>query len=207
MSRPTTPAGEDILPEAMNTEEPTQEVAKAPEEDAPAAKAKRAKALDTIVREPGKSVLPFSRVQKILKVDKDLPMVQREAAFLISLATENFVMRFSEAIQRNAGREGRATVQGKDVVTTVRRAEEFAFLEELFPWSSLEAAAKRKPKALQEKEKDKETRPPTMLDQFVSKPAGDDGEDMDEEDVPLSMNIVTNEDGTLSMGPAESEPS
>ncbi len=46
-----------------------------------------------------------------------------------------------------------------------------------------------------------------MLDQFVSKPAGDDGEDMDEEDVPLSMNIVTNEDGTLSMGPAESEPS
>ncbi len=75
-------------------------------------------------------------------------MVQREAAFLISLATENFVMRFSEAIQRNAGREGRATVQGKDVgtlpscsciyaslnggyclVTTVRRAEEFAFLE------------------------------------------------------------------------------
>ncbi len=70
MSRPTTPAGEDILPEAMNTEEPTQEVAQAPEEDAPAAKAKRAKAPETIVREPGKSVLPFSRVQKILKVDK-----------------------------------------------------------------------------------------------------------------------------------------
>lgn len=42
-------------------------------------------------------------------------MVQREAAFLISLATEDFVARFTEAIQRSAGREGRATVQGKDV--------------------------------------------------------------------------------------------
>lgn len=76
---------------------------------------------------------------------------------------------------------------------------------ELFPWSSLEAAVKRKPKALQEKEK--ETRAPTMLDQFVSKPARDDGGDTDEEDVPSGMNIVTNEDGTLSMGSAESEPS
>lgn len=81
-----------------------------------------------------------------------------------------------------------------------------ALCAELFPWSSLEAPAKRKPKALQEKEK--ETHAPTMLDQFVSKPARDDGEDTDEEDVPLRMNIVTNKDGTLSMGPpAESEPS
>ncbi|EIW59602.1 uncharacterized protein TRAVEDRAFT_122509 [Trametes versicolor FP-101664 SS1] len=197
----------------MDTEEPAQEAAEVPEvalaekrAEAAPAKAKKAKAPETLItREPGKSVLPFSRVQKILKADKDLCMVQREAAFLISLATEDFVARFTEAIQRSAGREGRATVQGKDVITTVRRAEEFAFLEELFPWSSLEAPAKRKPKALQEKEKG--THGPTMLDQFVSKPTRDDGEGTDEEDVPLRMNIVTNEDGTLSMGPAESEPS
>lgn len=62
----------------MDTEEPAQEAAEEPEvalaekrAEAAPAKAKKAKAPETLItREPGKSVLPFSRVQKILKADK-----------------------------------------------------------------------------------------------------------------------------------------
>ena len=42
-------------------------------------------------------------------------MVQREAAFLISRATEEFVHRIAEAAQRVAERERRTTVQAKDL--------------------------------------------------------------------------------------------
>ena len=77
-------------------------------------------------------------------------MVQREAVFAISIATEEFIARLAEAGQREAARHGRATVQHDDLgtsvtcplhilyvprldmictVTCVRRGEEFAFLE------------------------------------------------------------------------------
>ncbi|KAI0826890.1 hypothetical protein BC628DRAFT_227722 [Trametes gibbosa] len=191
------------LPAAAANE--TQEHTKSPSEAAQP-KAKKARAPETFVREPGKSVLPFSRVQKILKADKvrDLVMVQREAAFLISRATEEFIGRFAEATQKLAEREGRSTLQPKDVVVTVRRAEEFAFLEELFPWSMLEQPAhppKRRTKA------EEGTRDRTMLDRYVSKPSEGGMEEMDEGDGPGDMDFVTNEDGTMSMIPVEPNPS
>ncbi|KIK20021.1 hypothetical protein PISMIDRAFT_52851, partial [Pisolithus microcarpus 441] len=80
-------------------------------------------------REAGKSVLPFSRVQKIIKVDKDLPMVARDATFLISMATEEFIKRLAQASQKVAEREKRSTVQQRDVATVTRRADEFFFLD------------------------------------------------------------------------------
>ncbi|KAI0667603.1 hypothetical protein C8Q78DRAFT_1051706 [Trametes maxima] len=201
MSRSTTPIDEPTINETMETEPVTQDVA-GPSE-APAAKPKKAKAPDTLAREPGKSVLPYSRVQKILKADKDLVMVQREATFLISRATEEFIGRFAEAVQRLAERERRTTVQAKDVVATVRRAEEFAFLEELFPWSELDQGVKRKPKALQDTEQRKGA--PTMLEQFVSRAANDETQEASEDDTGAQMDFVENEDGTMSMVPAQKE--
>ncbi|KAI0766386.1 histone-fold-containing protein [Trametes elegans] len=206
MSRPITPIAEAVA-ESMETEADTQEVT---EETESAPKAKKAKAPDSLTREPGKSVLPYSRVQKILKADKDLVMVQREATFLISRATEEFIGRLAEAAQRLAERERRTTVQAKDIVTTVRRAEEFAFLEELFPWSELEQPARRKPKAAREKEEGGERDDaPTMLDQFVSKTTrGDTQDDEEDEGGPVDANYVMNEDGTMSAVPSGlSEPS
>ncbi|KAI0356417.1 histone-fold-containing protein [Trametes cingulata] len=184
----------------MQTDVPTQDVAESSE--APTTKARKAKAPDTLAREPGKSVLPYSRVQKILKADKDLVMVQREATFLISRATEEFIGRLAEAAQRLAERERRTTVQAKDIVATVRRAEEFAFLEELFPWSELEQPAKRKPKAVREKGQAEQGGAPTMLDQFVAKSSRDDSQGLEGDESPADMNFVMNEDGTMSMVPA-----
>ena len=121
-----------------------------------------------IVGETGKSLLPISRVQKIMKADKvsssshftcktsslmsfqELPIVAKEAAFLISLATEEFIKRLSEASHHIAHREKRVTVQQRDIgaiisapqmstrigssdfneiASVTRRADEFLFLE------------------------------------------------------------------------------
>ncbi|KAG1902090.1 uncharacterized protein F5891DRAFT_1127743 [Suillus fuscotomentosus] len=137
-------------------------------------------------REPGKSILPFSRVQKIIKADKELPIVARDATFLISLATEEFIKRLSEACQKLAEREKRTTVQQKDVASVVRRADEFMFLEEIIAFQRTEPPQKRKPKALQDAESQSE---PTMLDKFVTR-----GEEITPADV------VMDEDGTMYAG-------
>ena len=107
-----------------------------PPEDKPSDRPKgktTAKPTGGLVRETGKSLLPISRVQKIMKADKvrtslhftcktvslmsfqELPTVAKEAAFLISLATEEFIKRLSEASHHIAHREKRVTVQQRDI--------------------------------------------------------------------------------------------
>ncbi|KAF8158251.1 hypothetical protein B0H34DRAFT_447521 [Crassisporium funariophilum] len=83
----------------------------------------------TLERELGKSLFPISRVQKIIRADKEIPVMAKDATFLISLATEEFIKRLTEAGQQIAHREKRATVQHKDIATVVRKADEFLFLE------------------------------------------------------------------------------
>ncbi|EIW81286.1 histone-fold-containing protein [Coniophora puteana RWD-64-598 SS2] len=124
--------------EAMETQsqpdlvgEDTQAFEDGADEAGPAQKSssKKDKAPAQRERDPGKSLLPFSRVQKIIKADKDLPIVAKDATLLISLATEEFIKRLSGACHRLAEQERRATVQQRDVATIVRRADEFLFLD------------------------------------------------------------------------------
>jgi DNA polymerase epsilon subunit 4 len=109
----------------------------------------KATAKPTVVRESGKSLLPISRVQKIIKADKELPIVAKEATFLISLATEEFIKRFSEASYHIAHREKRITVRQQDIASVTRRADEFLFLEEIMslPDDAREPPARRKAQA------------------------------------------------------------
>lgn len=46
---------------------------------------------------------------------QDIPLIAKDATFLISLATEEFIKRLSEAGRRVAEREKRSTVQHKDI--------------------------------------------------------------------------------------------
>ncbi|KAF8517421.1 histone-fold-containing protein, partial [Hysterangium stoloniferum] len=80
-------------------------------------------------RPPGKSLLPTARVQRIMKADKELPSCNKEAVFLISVATEEFIKRLGQAGQQQATKAKRSTVQRKDVVAAVRRTDELIFLE------------------------------------------------------------------------------
>ncbi|KAH8094621.1 histone-fold-containing protein [Cristinia sonorae] len=142
-------------------------------------------------REPGKSSFPVSRVQKIMKADKELPMVAREATFLISVATEEFIKRLAEESSIVAARENRVTIQYRDLATIVRRVEKFMFLDEIIPFQPPPAPAKRKAKA--QNEDSQLGRTTTMLDAFVARAQSPEGPDED---------IIMNEDGTMSANPS-----
>ncbi|KAJ6466488.1 hypothetical protein C8R45DRAFT_756155, partial [Mycena sanguinolenta] len=139
-----------------------------------------------VERPPGKTLLPLSKVQHIIKADKDIAIVAKEATFLICCATEEFIKRFGEAAMALAEREKRTTMQYKDMATVVRKADEFLFLEEIIPWMLPEAAPKRKVKA-----SNIPTGAPTLLDQFVVKPKDGAVEE---------PRIIMNEDGTMQGG-------
>ncbi|KAI5896396.1 uncharacterized protein SCHCODRAFT_02614728, partial [Schizophyllum commune H4-8] len=183
VDEPSIPAEDDALDEeetqetapADDGEEPIEESAplegSAPTEEVadPKGKKKRKAPAPEAEREPGKTLLPFTRVQKIIKADKEIQMIARDATFLISLAAEEFIRRFVQAGQRVAEREKRATVQHRDLATVVRKADEFIFLEEIIPWTSPDPAPKRgkKKKEDEEAKKNAAAAPPTILDTFV----------------------------------------
>jgi DNA polymerase epsilon subunit 4 len=56
-------------------------------ENAAASAPKKPKPKPPTERPPGASLLPMSRVQKIMKADKELAGTAKEAVFLISVAT------------------------------------------------------------------------------------------------------------------------
>ncbi|KAG8968748.1 hypothetical protein FRC03_006203 [Tulasnella sp. 419] len=95
-------------------------------------------------RTPGTTLLPVARVQKIIKADKDLQAVSKEAVFLISVATEEFIKRLARAGHQQAQRDGRLTVQHKDLASAIKRAEELAFLQEIVPQAIPTATALQK---------------------------------------------------------------
>ncbi|KAJ7069996.1 histone-fold-containing protein [Mycena amicta] len=138
-----------------------------------------------VVRPPGKSLLPISKVQNIIKADKEITLVAKEATFLVACATEEFMKRFAEAAMAQAEREKRTTLQYKDMATVVRKADEFLFLEEIIPWTLPDAPVKRRVKT-----SNIPTGTTTMLDQFVvrSNTSG-----MEESESQMSLN----EDGTM----------
>ncbi|EUC63457.1 histone-like transcription factor and archaeal histone protein [Rhizoctonia solani AG-3 Rhs1AP] len=83
--------------------------------------------------ELGESVLPMARVQKIMRADKELPNVTKEAVHTISVATEEFIRRLSSAAYAQADRDKRSMIQYKDVALAVKRTPELHFLEEMIP--------------------------------------------------------------------------
>ncbi|KAJ3790230.1 hypothetical protein GGU10DRAFT_341428 [Lentinula aff. detonsa] len=119
-----------------------------------------------LVRDSGKSLLPFSRVQKIIKADREIPIIARDATFLISLATEEFIKRLCQAGHKAAEKERRTTVQHKDIVAVIRRADEFMFLDEIVSLNQPEPQ-KRIPKALAASNTVTPTSGLTILDSFV----------------------------------------
>jgi len=145
-------------------------------------------------------------VLKIIKADRDIPIVAKEAVLLISIATEEFLKRLTHASHKLAEREKRATVQQRDVASLVRRVDEFMFLDEIIGWPTLGPSTKRKPNTVQERDKNAE---PTMLDRFFTRsdvggPKGmikeDQVEGREEEE---EADVFMNEDGTMGIASVE----
>ncbi|KAH9841497.1 uncharacterized protein C8Q71DRAFT_332963 [Rhodofomes roseus] len=158
---------------------------------------KREKVVFDAKRQPGKTHLPIARVRKVLKADRELPMVQKDAAFLFAAAAEEFTMRLAAAVDRVVHRDNRLTAQYKDVVSLSRR-DEFVFMDEIIA-SIPSSQAKRKVKDLvvDDKEGKRKKKKVGPMDKFLGAKKGSDEADdaQDESEAQVTMN----EDGTMSM--------
>ncbi|KAJ9097575.1 hypothetical protein QFC20_006150 [Naganishia adeliensis] len=66
-------------------------------------------------RAPGTTSLPVARVKRILGADEDLQNISKEALFLISIATEQFLKRMADSAYLKARMDGRKTITMKDL--------------------------------------------------------------------------------------------
>ncbi|EPX71960.1 histone-like transcription factor family [Schizosaccharomyces octosporus yFS286] len=80
----------------------------------------------------GKTVLPLSRVKKIIKQDEDIHSCSNASALLVSVATEMFIQKLADQSFQLAKLQKRKGIQYRDVADVVRKDDQFEFLSDLF---------------------------------------------------------------------------
>ncbi|EIW80965.1 hypothetical protein CONPUDRAFT_137091 [Coniophora puteana RWD-64-598 SS2] len=94
-------------------------------------------------RAPGSTTLPVSRLENILQADgvTGALTMSKEASFVLSVATEEFIKRMAQAGHREASSQRRNMVHYADMAMSVQQYQEFMFLQDTIPQSiSLEEA-------------------------------------------------------------------
>ncbi|KAF8241548.1 hypothetical protein K440DRAFT_678678 [Wilcoxina mikolae CBS 423.85] len=83
----------------------------------------------------GQSVLSQVRIVKIIKIDNDVYQCNKQARYLISVATEMFIQFLAEQGVRFLGTEQkqRKTVHYKDLANAVTRLNNLEFLSDVIP--------------------------------------------------------------------------
>ncbi|KAL4251859.1 hypothetical protein ABKN59_002642 [Abortiporus biennis] len=114
-------------------------------------------------RVPGRSLIPHGRLENILELEMESSHVSKEAVFLLSIATEEFIKRLASASQRQASITKRATVTYRDVASVPLQHQEFMFLQDTIPAPIplSEAFQRRAVKEKEPLEDDATTAPPT----------------------------------------------
>ncbi|KAL4894746.1 histone-fold-containing protein [Aspergillus ambiguus] len=83
----------------------------------------------------GQSVLPISRIKKIIQLDEDIVQCSSNATFVIAMATEMFIQYLTEQGHNvvKSERKPRKTVQYKDLAAAVSRIDNLEFLADVIP--------------------------------------------------------------------------
>ncbi|ORX45254.1 histone-fold-containing protein [Hesseltinella vesiculosa] len=103
---------------------------------------------DKSERTPGQSYLPLARVKRIIKLDKDIAMINAEATQTVCLATELFMEYLANEGYTTAQKAKRKTIYYKDLADVVGKTEAFQFLEDVVPQTiTLEEGYRRRKKA------------------------------------------------------------
>ncbi|KAH9969597.1 hypothetical protein BC827DRAFT_15588 [Russula dissimulans] len=103
-------------------------------------------------RVPGHTLLPATRLENILRADGESGPMSKEAQFALSIATEEFIKRFTRAGHERASAEKRSIVSYRDMATVAAQNSPLKFLEDVVPLPmSLSVALENR--ALKEKER------------------------------------------------------
>ncbi|EPS40181.1 hypothetical protein H072_5967 [Dactylellina haptotyla CBS 200.50] len=108
----------------------------------------------------GTTYLPLARVRKIIKLDDDIDACTPAAAFLISIAAEEFIWHLADAAHKmtKVEKKPRKNIQYKDLANAVARMDNLEFLSDVIPRTvpfakallKLEGGAKKKKKGGEE---------------------------------------------------------
>ncbi|EPT05210.1 hypothetical protein FOMPIDRAFT_1057512 [Fomitopsis schrenkii] len=125
----------DQLDSGLDSEEEVDEL----EEAAPAASASvsapvsKPRPKKTGDRIPGHTILPATRVENILQGSEAGPHLSKEALYMLSVATEEFIKRLARAGKRIADLEARQLVYYRDVAIAAQMNHEFDFAQDVMP--------------------------------------------------------------------------
>ncbi|KAL1955512.1 hypothetical protein VTO42DRAFT_8466 [Malbranchea cinnamomea] len=83
----------------------------------------------------GHSVLPLSRIKKIIRLDEDIQQCSNSSTFLIAMATEMFIQYLVEQGHNvvKSERKPRKNIQYRDLATAVSRIDNLEFLSDVIP--------------------------------------------------------------------------
>ncbi|XP_030763866.1 DNA polymerase epsilon subunit 4 [Sitophilus oryzae] len=85
---------------------------------------------NTAVSKPVKYVkLPFAKIKHIMKMDPDCVIVQQDAVFLVTKATEMFIEFLTKETNKQLTGNKRKTIMKKDVDATVESIPQLCFLD------------------------------------------------------------------------------
>ncbi|KAI0648082.1 hypothetical protein C8Q79DRAFT_551981 [Trametes meyenii] len=84
------------------------------------------------VRVPGHTLVPQDKLDNILQAEGAGAHMSKEAVFMLSVATEEFIKKLAEAGYRQTTSENRQHVQYRDLATLTQR-HEFKFLDDTVP--------------------------------------------------------------------------
>ncbi|KAG1742371.1 uncharacterized protein EDB91DRAFT_1128874 [Suillus paluster] len=101
-------------------------------------------------RAPGTTLLPASKVENMVQPDTSVSM-SKEAVFILSVATEEFIKRMAQAGQRQASAKRRGTVNYADLACSTQQYQEFMFLQDTIP-EPISIAEALERRAMKEKE-------------------------------------------------------
>ncbi|KAG0703802.1 hypothetical protein DFH29DRAFT_915184 [Suillus ampliporus] len=101
-------------------------------------------------RAPGTTLLPASKVENMVQPDTSVSM-SKEAVFILSVATEEFIKRMAQAGHRQASAKRRGTVNYTDLACSTQQYQEFMFLQDTIP-EPISIAEALERRAMKEKE-------------------------------------------------------
>ncbi|KAL1950291.1 hypothetical protein VTO73DRAFT_5415 [Trametes versicolor] len=85
------------------------------------------------VRVPGHTLLPQDKLDNILQAEGAGQHMSKEAVFMLSIATEEFVKKLAEAGYQKTITEARQHVQYRDMASITQEQSKFKFLEDTIP--------------------------------------------------------------------------
>ncbi|RPD62402.1 hypothetical protein L226DRAFT_532590 [Lentinus tigrinus ALCF2SS1-7] len=84
-------------------------------------------------RTPGHTLIPQDRLDNMLQAEGAGPHMSKEAVYMLSIATEEFVKKLAEAGYQQTISENRQHVQYRDLANVAHKRSEFKFLDDTIP--------------------------------------------------------------------------